>query len=44
MAVLFGGVMDVAIVGIIVIIFITLVLITMVSDVVIFRDSLSMII
>lgn len=44
MAVLFGGVVDVAIVGIIVIIFITLVLITMVSDVVIFRDSLSMII
>lgn len=36
--------MDVAIVGIIVIIFITLVLIIMVSDVVIFRDSLSMII
>lgn len=33
--------MDVAIVGIIVIIFITLVLIIMVSDVVIFRDSLS---
>lgn len=36
--------MDVAIVGIIVIIFITVVLIIMVSDVVIFRDSLSMII
>lgn len=36
--------MDVAIVGIIVIIFITLVLIIMVFDVVIFRDSLSMII
>lgn len=36
--------MDVAIVGIIVIIFITLVLIIMVSDVVIFRDSLSMMI
>lgn len=33
--------MDVAIVGIIVIIFITLVLIIMISDVVIFRDSLS---
>lgn len=33
--------MDVAIVGIIVIIFITLVLIIMVFDVVIFRDSLS---
>lgn len=44
MAVLFGGAMDVAIVGIIVIIFITVVLIIMVSDVVIFRDSLSMII